>query len=292
MSLVNRMLTASFMLASGSFNSSGSNSSTVGYPLRMTFKGVAAGSATMVNCEMAIYGMPLSDMNQLTTLGTQTTQIGKNTVSVQAGDAVNGMTNIFSGTITRAWVDAQAMPQVCFRLIAVTAGDQAIAPAAPTSYAGGTSVSTVMGGIAGQMGMQFEDNGGAGATQLSNPYFPGSLRQQALDCAEAANCEHIIHLNTLAIWPAGQSRASGGSPLVSPQTGMAGYPMFDGANILVRTLFNPSILPGGAITVQSDLTPACGNWNVTKIEYDLEGNVPHGRWFQNLVGSSAGQNVP
>jgi hypothetical protein len=49
------------------------------------------------NLDAVIYGMPLSDMNKYTTFGTPLDLIGKNTVTVTAGDK-NGMTVAYKGT--------------------------------------------------------------------------------------------------------------------------------------------------------------------------------------------------
>src|SRR4029077_18111849 len=49
--------------------------------------------------EIAIYGLPLTTMNQYSTTGTQWTKVGQNSVLVQAGDTQLGMTTVFEGTI-------------------------------------------------------------------------------------------------------------------------------------------------------------------------------------------------
>jgi hypothetical protein len=61
----------------------------------------------------------------------------------------------------------------------------------------------------------------------------------------------------LAITPPGPARA-GDPVLISPQTGMVGYPTFVSPNIVVKALFNPNVKYQGLIQVQSELTPACG----------------------------------
>jgi hypothetical protein len=74
--------------------------------------------------------------------------------------------------------------------------------------------------------------------------------------------------------------ARAGDPvLISPETGMVGYPTFVSPNIVVKALFNPNVKYQGLIQVQSELTPACGMWKVIKLDLDLEASVPHGKWF-------------
>jgi hypothetical protein len=294
MALVQRLITTSFSMANGSFGSGGNNATLTG--LRTIVKGKAPGGSGMVNMDVAIYGMPLDMMNQLSTVGTQTNLISQNTLTVQVGDGdglgnpVGPMTTIFIGTITSAWVDAQAMPQVCFRVTAISGGYHAVVSAPPTSYAGGVGAATIMGALAGQMGLSFENNGVT--AQLHNPYFPGSPRMQALACAQAAGCEHIIEKGVLAIWNPGSARPGGMSQIIMPPPGpMVGYPAFNSANIIVRVLFDPSVSYGTQITVQSDLTPACGSWVIINIDYDLESLVPKGHWFAIITASPAAQGA-
>ena len=97
----------------------------------------------------------------------------------------------------------------------------------------------------------------------------------------------MIDRKTLAIWPAGGSRP--GSPtLVSKDTGMVGYPTFQQAALVVKTLFNPAIKPGGQIQVKSQIEAACGIWTVNKIRYELDTLTPRGRWFQEIYATIKG----
>ena len=57
-----------------------------------------AGGADMSSLDAEIYGMTLSQMNQLTTFGTQFATVGKNYITVQAGDAGGQLSTVFVGT--------------------------------------------------------------------------------------------------------------------------------------------------------------------------------------------------
>ncbi|MGJ2639725.1 hypothetical protein ACR8HR_22490, partial [Salmonella enterica subsp. enterica serovar Paratyphi A] len=61
--------------------------------------------------QMAIYGLPLSLMNQLSNVGRDLNKSLLNTITVQAGDDEMGMHLVFQGQIFRAFVDARAMPK-------------------------------------------------------------------------------------------------------------------------------------------------------------------------------------
>lgn len=75
---------------------------------------------------------------------------------------------------------------------------------------------------------------------------------------------------------------STGAPVVSALTGLVGYPMFDGVYLSLRTLFNPGIIPGGTIKVESDRDRATGTWQVLSMNHRLESEKPDGAWFTSL----------
>lgn len=287
MAFVERLLRVTFVLGEGAFGEdTGANYNTVILSnLRASAKVVKAGGPSMGTLQLQVYGLRLSLMNQLSTLGVMPTLIRRNTVSLEAGDSVNGMAVVFQGTITNAWADFQASPDIPFHVEAHTGLIEAVKPIPPSSFRGSASVVVIMSGLAAQMGLAFENTGVS--TVLSSPYFYGSARSQAQACAEAANIEWIIDNGKLAIWPKLQARG-GQVPLVSVETGMVGYPAYTSKGIMVRTLFNPAIGYGSKISVKSILTPACGEWIVYSLDHDLDAMVPNGQWFSSMGAARPG----
>ena len=283
MAFAQKKINVSFSLANGNFQGGGNSATLTG--LRVSARLSAPGGIAMTAAEAAIYGLPLSMMNQLSTVGTQLDLIGKNTISIEAGDDTTGMFLIFKGTIIDAFVDAQAMPQVAFRVTAQAGAFEAAMTTPPISQEGTADVSSLMSQVAGAMGFQFENNGVS--LKVTNPYLHGSPRSMAAQLAQMAGVEWVIERDTLAIWPPGQTR-QGGNVLISPQTGMVGYPMFNQGGVLVRTLYNPALKYGGQITIQSDITPACGNWAIANMEVDIEAQTPRGKWFALLFATPIG----
>ena len=279
MAFVQRLITVEISLANGVFDGGVNSASLSG--LRVSARIQIPAGATKSNLDAAIYGLPLSMMNQLSTVGTQLNRQAKNKIAVLAGDAVSGMATVYQGTLYSAFVDAQGMPDVALRVEGSSGLYEAVQPIAPTSMQGSADVATVMQGLAGQMGLQFENNGVS--VQLANPYFSGSPWLQARTAAEHAGIEFLVDNGTLAIWNPGQAR-QGATVMISPQTGMVGYPMFSQPTVIVKTLFDPSIKYGGKMQIQSDLTPACGTFVINNVDFELDSMVPHGRWFATLSG--------
>jgi len=285
MAFTEKLINVQFNMANGQFEGGGNTYTARGLRCQVHIENTAGTSNSQA--EISIYGLPLSVMNQLSTVGTQAYKMYKNSITVEAGDA-NGMTLVFGGAITNAFVDAQGMPNVAFRVQASPGAFVAIQPAKPLSINGAADVAGMMGNLAKQMGFAFENVGVN--VKLSNPYFGGTAWWQAIALAKHAGIDMIVERNTLVIIPPGQTR-SGDAVLVSPQTGLVNYPAFNQANVLVRVLFNPEIKYGGAIQVQSSLTPANGKWKVSRLSYDLESNEPNGKWFMDIEGVQIGPTV-
>lgn len=243
------------------------------------------GGADMGRMEAAIYGLPLSLMNQLTTLGTQILTQGKNSITVKAWEEGQQPAIVFAGTISLAWADMRAAPAVCFRVSAAAGLYEAVQKIEPTSLKGSADVKQVMGQLAQKMGLRFEGNDVD--AKVRDPYLSGSARDQAQQLAEMAGVQWIIDNNNLAIWKSGTARQAG-AVLLSPQTGMVGYPAFNQAGVEITARFNPNIHYGYPIQVQSDLTPACGTWNIYNMTYELESEMPKGKWFMVISADRSG----
>ena len=234
-----------------------------------------------------IFGMSLAHMNSLTVAPWAQLTMGRNFVQIKAGDAINGMSVVFNGTIMQAWPDMQASPQVPFRVDAMVGGWEKVNPKEPTSFPGAVPASTVHETIAGKMDATPENSGVKAI--INNPYMWGPAYTQMHQLAKATRVSWILENGVLAMWPQGQARNSQSATIISRKTGMVGYPMSTPAGIVVRTLFNKAIKIGTYVTVESDIAMANGKWFVKGLDYELDAQMPNGRWFCILnCGKTAG----
>lgn len=279
MSFIKRIIETTISLAPSGSNTQqpqfqgGGNTVTLS-GLRTSCRISKAGGPSDSTMDLTIYGMTESKMNQLSTLGMQINLVPKNAIVVQAGDE-DGLSTVFQGYILSAYADFNSSPQVAFRISAHTGIVDATTPTPVSSIQGSGDVALMLKELAGKMNMQLENNGVT--AKLSNPYYTGSPMVQAKAIARDANINMIPDAGKLAIWPKNGSR-NGSVPLISPQTGMIGYPTYTAYGIALRTIFNPSIIFGQKIKVESRLQPACGEWSIYQMDYDLEALVPRGKW--------------
>lgn len=284
MTFARKKIDVEFEMASGQFSAGGGNNAKI--TGRRVIAQIQVTASAMGVAEIAIYGMPLSQMNQLSTVGKQFHLVMKNkvTISVAEGDAP--MQKLFTGTIGSAFVDGQSQPQVCFRVSAISGLISKIKPVEPTTKKGESDVSQLFKDIAKKAEMEFEGSGLDGL-KIANPYFPGTALMQAASLARAMGLSWAPDKGKLAVWKPGQSR-DGDSAKISRDTGMVGYPAFNQNNVIVTTSFNGALEIGRKINVESDLKPACGEWSIHAINHALSSETPNGPWFSIIQANTIG----
>jgi hypothetical protein len=233
-----------------------------------------------------IFGVSQSDMNSITTLIFRTANVAdvlylQNTIEVVAIDGLRE-TLVFAGNIVTAWADYSGMPDVCLVINSQAAYFDQLRTTSPVSFSGSIDVATVMAQLARAMGKTFENNGVD--IQLSDLYLVNSPMEQARDLAKQAGIVLIEDNGVLAIMPPNTPRGSL-IPKISPQSGIIGYPTFDGAGVIVQVLFNPAITFFGRFELITDQVRAAGVWYATSISHNLESEKPDGMWFSTIRGN-------
>lgn len=244
---------------------------------------------------LRIYGLSQQDMNALAIVPVQggKPEFSFNTVQVEA-DSGNGYTFVFSGQIFQAGPDYSSLPDVCLFVHAQSAGFDQLTAANPTAYTGVANVADIAANLASKMSMAFENDGVTGT--LTNPYYSGTLASQLRKLCQDANINFAMeNQNLLIISPAGQARQNLQAWVLTPTSGLVGYPEVLGNGYLnVRSLFNAAYRQNGPITIQgSDVvidpalpktlnTLADGNWIIGPLTHTLESQKPGGAWFTEM----------
>ena len=237
-----------------------------------------AGGMSMGTLNANIYGVRQEDMNSATTLQWQQQELVRNSIKVTAIDG-DTETLIFSGNIVQAWADYSQMPDVFLHIEAQSCYIGLLEPAEVKSFDGETDVAQVMEKIAGELDLSFENNGVQ--SKLYDGYYANTPVEQAREIAEAAGIDLYIDTEVLAITPRAQAR-KGDIPVFAANSGMIGYPTFDGIGVLVNVYFSPSVKFGGKIKIETDIPRAAGEWVVSGCTHVLESENPGGPWQSNL----------
>lgn len=246
-----------------------------------------AGGMMMGTLRAKIYGVKQADMNSITTLQWKPGSAIPNTVEVYAIEN-DAETLIFAGNIVNAWGDYQAMPDVFLHIQAQSAYFNGLQAVKPISIKGGINVAIVMERIARDMGLTFENNNVD--ITLTDVYLANTLKEQALELAKIGNFTLYIDDKVLAITNRYAPR-KGFIPEISAQSGLVGYPTFDGIGVNFQTLFNPGVIFGGSVKLTTDIERAAGEWIVTSVAHRLESEKPGGAWFSTIRGNVNGLAV-
>jgi hypothetical protein len=302
-SFTERAIDVTMTLGTGTFGQTGKNTVKLS-GLRVVATVHKGGPPSFDSAELRIYGLPPTIMNEVSTLGVPVMMTRRNnTILIEAGDVGGVMAAVFQGDIGKAFQNFDEQPETFFQVIAWTGAVPAMAPTPPISVEGGADVATMMSGIARGMGYAFENSGVQ--VKLSNPYFAGTALEQAHKLATAANIELYIDSGTfpptVAIWPKTGTR-NGTIPLISPQSGLIGYPKYRDQAIEFRCLLNTNLRIGGQVELRSSLGGAAipaqgatqdqaqragpnGVWFVSQLSHNLSAQVPGGPWFSDVVGA-------
>ena len=284
-SFTQKILQVNLTLVNDTFD--GNNNTKTIDGLRVDCDTEAGGQPSKNKAKIKIYGMLKNDMDRLTTLPATANKpmaVQHNKVQVLAGDE-NGMSVVFEGEISEAFSNYHQPPNLYFSIEAIAGFYPSIAPVAPKSFKGGVSVSSIMSTLASQMGYTFEDTGVK--VNLRSPYLAGTAMQQAGAVANAANIEFGIENGKLFIAPRGMGR-SGLAPLISPETGLEEYPVFDKKGIKFSCLYNPALKLGGMVNLQSSIPVCCGTWRIISLKHTLACLQPGGKWLSKVEATWLG----
>lgn len=232
------------------------------------------------SAEIRIGGMKAADMDALTVAWANPPVVLDHLVILEA-DAGNGYVQVFKGTITEAQPDYSAQPDVMFNLLAVTGYFNKINPAEPTSFPAESDIDTIAAGFAASMGFAFV-NGGAFGTLNQGAYFWGSLWDQLAQACDATNTDFYVQGDTILITEGGKPGLDAPSVVLTPASGLIGYPSYERAGLIVTAIFDPAFACGSPLDIESKVPAATGRWYPYSMIHGLDSIVPNGQWLTQL----------
>lgn len=235
--------------------------------------------------KVVIIGMALDDMRQLTMLAFKPLKSQKNLISIYAGDAENGMEQCFYGEITSANADFSSAPTIKMNIEAAAGAYASLKAESPIAVKGQQTAASLIEQIAKDNGYSFENKGVT--SSVKNAVFNGSPIEKAYSIARQVNAELLIDDGKFVLLPYDKGRnEAGNAVLLTPKTGMLGYPSFNNDGVSVKCLYNPALELGGMVKIESIVPGASGVWKITKLSHELAAyGRQSGSWYSQIDAS-------
>lgn len=274
-----RTLKFQFTLKDGAFDESGNNILTIDN-IKAEIEIGAYGGISGTTLEARVFGLSIENMALLSYKGIQLNGAKQNMMKVWADDRP-----VFFGSITNCFADLNQMPDAPLIISAFATGfDQSIT-APPFSKEGIASVAEIITTIAAGIGYPVVNNGVK--AKLENPYFDGNPITQIQRCAHDAGIEIDFRLGAIYIWPQGGS-IDDSIPLISPEHGLIGYPVFSNYGIKFQCQYSDLILRGRKVQIETSMPNMSGIYTVQSAIHHLSTWTEGGPWT-TIVWASIGQ---
>lgn len=278
-SFVNRALKMVISLYEGEFEDGSNTKEITDLAMTCTIQKLALPEGGKASAE--ITGLPLSDMEALTTLAFDPLYVKNNIISIYAGDYVADSL-VFQGTITKAGADFNSAPDVKFKLEAAIGYFGRMTAQGPTAIHGAQPASAFIKGQVEQAGFRFTNQGVS--TQISDCVFQGSPIQQAQACASQIGAELVLDDGEAVLMPSGGSR-EGNTVVLGKDSGLLGYPTITQNGVEMKAIFNTAFRFGGLVQLETIVPKASGTWKIVKLTHKLSANMPNdGSWESQITG--------
>lgn len=305
-SFVKRKISVTFTVASSGLGNADSDADIITVTGRRCACLIqSAGMETGSIMNLRIEGMSLDVMNRISQVQYRQAIVTRNTVSVSAGDENVGMSEIFSGGITGAFVDFSGAPNVAFEVQAQANLATTAVPIDATSFKGPVKADDVFRAIAGKASLAYK---GYGLTEiLTDPVYPGPAAQQIDACARAIRAVYQIGADKLTVWANGYVPNSDDLEHISASRGLIGYPAYNPYGVTFDCLFNPRLSFWQQISIDSQYLPAAwlnqngqlpgfapsnGIWTIYNIVHSIQSETPDGMWKTTVLAETSNGDRP
>lgn len=257
--------------------------------LRVSCSAQFGGGAIVPQAEIAIHGLNMPAMNKLMRIRWQDIQSLQNFIRIEAGEEGRELSLVYEGQITFGYIDMAGAPDAAFRIRSTTAVYDLFNPATPISYPGQVSVVQAIASLCAKMGYIFDNGGVPESLMMEDVTLVDTDMNKVRTLCKDYQIDLYVEHNMISIAPKGAPR-NVRVAVLTPKTGLVGYPIPTMQGIELRCEYDPFIRFGGLIRIRdSIIETANGEWRVFGVTIDLESETPGGRWFMSI---KAARNEP
>lgn len=276
-----KVIRATITLVGDTFDETGSNV-LIYEGLRTSVVMRFGGGAIMPSAEVTAYGLSLSAMHKLMRIRWQDLNSMLNRIRIEAGEQGQPLTHVFEGNITFAYIDTSNAPEIALRISSMAGILEAYRPASQLAFPGETPVVRAIADICERMGYIFENNGVPESLTMQNVTMGDTDMNKIRKLCRDYQIDLYVEHGLIAIAPQGAPRALR-IPVLTPKTGLLGYPVPTIQGVDVRCLWDPMIRFGGIIRIADSLMETTnGDWRAFGVTTTLESEIPGGAWFMDI----------
>jgi len=236
----------------------------------------------MPNADIRIYGLKQGTMHKLLRVRWEDMKSMQNIVRIEAGEEGGEYISVFEGNITFAYTDMSDAPNASLVISCQSAIFEAQKPTSPLSFKGKKSVVSIIEEICKGMGYIFENNDVPDSIVAEDISLVDTEISKIRTLCDAHDIELYIEQGLISIAPKGDARKLK-IPIISPNTGLIGYPMPTIQGVDLKCFYDPMIRFGGIIRIQDSIMETCnGDWRCFGIVIHIESEMPNGNWFMEI----------
>lgn len=273
-----RSLRFEFTNETSSFDEKGNNTISIS-EVRSTVSFQSAGNLFGTQVNVSLFGLSMELLASLSSkamglFGSDTERIS---IKIYVGD-----TAIFVGYMTSSIANMTA-PNSALMITATANADLQNKPSPPFSFNGATPVTSVITAICKAAGYSPYITGLDGIV-ATNPHYEGSIFNQLEKLCDDFEIAMSVASPTITFWPQNEKKDDV-IPLISPEYGLIGYPIFSNGGVMFQTQFSTLLTTGRNVKLTTSLPHASGTYNLTSVSHELSSWMPDGPWHSVCIAN-------
>ncbi|QYC51340.1 hypothetical protein [Acinetobacter phage BUCT628] len=233
--------------------------------------------------QITVYGLPLPTMIKLMRIQWNTMQAILNMVKIEVGEQGQPLKVAYEGNITFATINMDGAPNVALVITSQMAVVEKMRPIKSITIGKDEEkdVVDVIRDICAEINYEFYNYGFSKI--ITSTTLNGSGIEIIEKLSHACGFDLYIEQRSVSICPIGGSRELK-IPIISPKTGLIGYPAPDQRGITFSCAYDPLVRFGGIVQIRESIIGDVVNqdWRVYGLVATLEANIPQGKWQMNV----------
>nr|DAU58070.1 MAG TPA: tail protein [Caudoviricetes sp.] len=274
-----RSLRFEFTNETSSFDEKGNNTISIS-EVRSTVSFQSAGNLFGTQVNVSLFGLSMELLASLSSkamglFGSDTERIS---MKIYVGD-----TAIFVGYMTSSIANMNTSPNSALMIAATANADLQNKPSPPFSFNGATPVTSVITAICKAAGYSPYITGLDGIV-ATNPHYEGSIFNQLEKLCDDFEIAMSVASPTITFWPQNEKKDDV-MPLISPEYGLIGYPIFSNGGVMFQTQFSTLLTTGRNVKLITSLPHASGTYKLTSVSHELSSWMPDGPWHSVCIAN-------